>query len=239
MTTVSYIGLCDLARRSCSPNARAIERWVTHEIFPSIYKSGVYVPFDDPVALARVWADAVDREKAERAEKEKAQAALRVKQAAHLDTKRELSAFKYKLAELNYEFSVMLKVPPTDDMQSAYDMQASLNKYFDVDKYIGDVGFWWYMSTFMRTYCHGGIHYARSNDYIDDVEFALSEELQGHFCAVFALPEELQGHFYHVAKCDDDVLVFPKRAWDDVIAYFEHHRDSLKNLPYIGCAARS
>ncbi len=168
----------------------------------------MYVPFDDPVAIARAWADAVDREKAERAEKEKAQAALQAEQAAHLDTKR-------KLAELNDKYSaLLLKAFPLDNMQSVYDMQPSLNKYFDTDKCLGGVSFLWYMTTFMRVYCSGGIH------------------------NYFSLPEGLQGRSFHVAR-RDGLSVFDMRAWADVLIYFEHHKDSLKNLPCIGYAARS
>lgn len=210
MATVSDFGLYALIQRSCSPNAEDFRRWVTREIIPFLRRPGpgLYISLDDPAVAARAWADAVDREKAERAEKEKAQAALKAEQAAHLDTKR-------KLAKLNDKYSAMLKAFPIDDAQSAYDMQPTLKKYFDTDKCLGGVTFWWYMTAFMRAYCSGGIYY---NNY-------------------FALPVALQGHSYCVTR-RDDISVFDMRAWVDVIVYFEQHKDSLKDLPCIGYAAR-
>lgn len=202
MPTVSEDGLYMLMPSSRRRDVGAFRRWVAHEIIPSLRRPGLYISFDDPAVAARAWADSVDREKAERAEKEKAQAALQAEQAAHLATKRKLEELMKRL--------------PVDNMQSAYDMQSSLNKYFNTDMRLGGVAFWWYMTIFMRAYCSGGIHH---NNY-------------------FVLPDALQGHSYCVTK-RDDISVFDMRAWVDVIVYFENHKDSLKTLPCIGYAARS
>lgn len=220
MPTVSEAGLYMLMPSSRRRDVGSFRRWLAHEIIPSLRKPGMHISFDDPAVVARAWADSVDREKAERAEKEKAQAALQAEQAAHLDTKRELSILKYKMAELNDEYSDILKTFPIDDMQSAQDMQPALDRYFDTDRRIGDVTFWWFITNFMRVYCHGGVRYGSSGN------------------TEFALPNELQGHFYYVTR-RNDVSVFDKRAWADVTDYFERHQDSLKDLPCIGYAVRS
>lgn len=169
----------------------------------SIYMNGVYIPnFEDPAVAAEAWAKEYRARCTAEEEKEKAQAALRAEQAAHLDTKRKLED--------------MLKAFSLDNTQSAYDMQPTLKKYFDTDKCLGGVTFWWYITAFMRAYCSGGIHH---NNY-------------------FALPVALQGHSYCVTR-RDGLSVFDMRAWVDVIVYFEQHKDDLKNLPCIGYAARS
>ena len=56
---ISEPGLYSLILRSRKPEAKAFKRWVTHEVIPSIRKTGQYggIPdFTDPVAAARAWA---------------------------------------------------------------------------------------------------------------------------------------------------------------------------------------
>ena len=46
MTVVSEAGLYSLIMRSRKPEAKAFKRWVTHEVLPSIRKTGAYVAPD-------------------------------------------------------------------------------------------------------------------------------------------------------------------------------------------------
>lgn len=64
MVVVSEPGLYSLILRSRKPEAKAFKRWVTHDVIPSIRKTGSYsiagipVPkFDSPADAARAWAD--------------------------------------------------------------------------------------------------------------------------------------------------------------------------------------
>lgn len=64
MAVVSEPGLYSLILRSRKPEAKVFKRWVTHDVLPSIRKTGSYciagipVPnFDNPAAIARAWAD--------------------------------------------------------------------------------------------------------------------------------------------------------------------------------------
>ena len=61
---INESGLYSLILCSKLPTAKKFKRWVTNEILPSIRKTGSYnmaLPnFDDPVAAARAWADAVE-----------------------------------------------------------------------------------------------------------------------------------------------------------------------------------
>ena len=61
MTIVSEPGLYSLILRSRKPEAKAFKRWVTHDILPSIRKTGGYgslaIPnFSNPAEAARAWA---------------------------------------------------------------------------------------------------------------------------------------------------------------------------------------
>ncbi len=218
---ISESGLYNLVIRSRKPEAKAFKRWVTHDVLPSIRKTGTYgMPnFNDPVAAARAWADAEEA-------KRKAQAALQAEHSAHLDTQYDLSVTKHNLIELS-DRHTKLEQDTANDMRSAYDMQADLCKYFDVYKKHGSYNFWWYMSGFMRTYCSGGIRY----------------DTRAVGGVAYALPGELTGHMYQMSRRESTtrvgtVSVFPKSAWADITVYFEHHKDSLKDLPCIGYAAR-
>ena len=64
MTIVSEPGIYSLILRSRKPEARAFKRWVTHDVLPSIRKTGFYssggvtVPaLGSPADIARAWAD--------------------------------------------------------------------------------------------------------------------------------------------------------------------------------------
>lgn len=61
MNMVSESGLYSLILRSRKPEAKAFKRWVTHDILPSIRKTGGYgslaIPnFSNPAEAARAWA---------------------------------------------------------------------------------------------------------------------------------------------------------------------------------------
>lgn len=62
---ISEPGLYSLILRSRKPEAKAFKRWVTHEVIPSIRKTGAYATnnaltmpnFSNPAEAARAWAD--------------------------------------------------------------------------------------------------------------------------------------------------------------------------------------
>lgn len=62
---ISEPGLYSLILRSRKPEAKAFKRWVTHEVLPSIRKTGAYATnnaltmpnFSNPAEAARAWAD--------------------------------------------------------------------------------------------------------------------------------------------------------------------------------------
>ena len=60
MTIVSEPGLYSLVLRSNKPEAKAFKRWITHDVIPSIRKTGKYslsLPdFSDPAEAAIAWA---------------------------------------------------------------------------------------------------------------------------------------------------------------------------------------
>jgi anti-repressor protein len=65
LSVVSEPGLYSLILRSRKPEAKAFKRWVTHEVIPSIRKTGAYATnnaltmpnFSNPAEAARAWAD--------------------------------------------------------------------------------------------------------------------------------------------------------------------------------------
>lgn len=65
MSIISEAGLYSLVLRSRKPEAKAFKRWVTHEVLPSIRKTGSYsIPETDDDLLARALIVAQDRVKA-------------------------------------------------------------------------------------------------------------------------------------------------------------------------------
>lgn len=66
MSVVNEPGLYSLILRSRKPDAKKFKRWVTHEVLPSIRKTGSYsmqptLPdFTNPATAARAWADEFD-----------------------------------------------------------------------------------------------------------------------------------------------------------------------------------
>lgn len=83
---ISESGLYSLILRSRKPEAKEFKRWVTHEVLPSIRKTGQYsvaVPKTLPEAL-RAYADEVERRVC--VEKE-----LAIEQEAHANTKEHLA----------------------------------------------------------------------------------------------------------------------------------------------------
>lgn len=65
MSIISEAGLYSLILRSRKPEAKAFKRWVTHEVLPSIRKTGGYsttLPdFANPAEAARAWADEYEK----------------------------------------------------------------------------------------------------------------------------------------------------------------------------------
>jgi anti-repressor protein len=58
MNAVPESGLYSLILGSRKPEARQFKRWVTHEVLPTIRKTGAYLPdFSNPAIAARAWAD--------------------------------------------------------------------------------------------------------------------------------------------------------------------------------------
>lgn len=59
---VNEPGLYSLVLSSRKPEAKEFKRWLTHDVIPSIRKTGGYgLPdFSDPVVAARAWADAME-----------------------------------------------------------------------------------------------------------------------------------------------------------------------------------
>lgn len=65
LSLISEPGLYSLILRSRKPEAKAFKRWVTHEVIPSIRKTGAYATnnaltmpnFSNPAEAARAWAD--------------------------------------------------------------------------------------------------------------------------------------------------------------------------------------
>lgn len=65
MSIISEADLYSLILRSRKPEAKAFKRWVTHEVLPSIRKTGGYsttLPdFANPAEAARAWADEYEK----------------------------------------------------------------------------------------------------------------------------------------------------------------------------------
>ena len=91
MAFISEPGLYSLVLRSRKPEAKAFKRWVTHDILPSIRKSGGYMtakPDDTPeTILARAVLIAQDTLKRVEAERDEA-----VRTKAWIGSRREASA---------------------------------------------------------------------------------------------------------------------------------------------------
>ena len=91
LSVVSEPGLYSLVLRSRKPEAKAFKRWVTHDILPSIRKSGGYMatkPDDTPeTILARAVLIAQDTLKRVEAERDEA-----VRTKAWIGSRREASA---------------------------------------------------------------------------------------------------------------------------------------------------
>ena len=89
MTTVTEPGFYKLVMRSRKPEAKAFQRWVTHEVLPALRRDGAYVASDgtedDDVLMARALfaADkAIKRKDARIKELEAANASLKAKSRA-------------------------------------------------------------------------------------------------------------------------------------------------------------
>lgn len=102
VTTVNEPGLYSLVLGSRKPEAKAFKRWITHEVVPTIRKTGAYglaLPQDYPSAL-RALADSYERENALQEQNAallpKAYFADAVSNAVNLVPMAELSAYLYK-----------------------------------------------------------------------------------------------------------------------------------------------
>ena len=101
-TIVNEPGLYALVLGSRKPEAKAFKRWITHEVVPTIRKTGAYgltLPQDYPSAL-RALADSYERENALQEQNAallpKAYFADAVSNAVNLVPMAELSAYLYK-----------------------------------------------------------------------------------------------------------------------------------------------
>lgn len=101
-TIVNEPGLYTLVLGSRKPEAKAFKRWITHEVVPTIRKTGAYgltLPQDYPSAL-RALADSYERENALQEQNAallpKAYFADAVSNAVNLVPMAELSAYLYK-----------------------------------------------------------------------------------------------------------------------------------------------
>lgn len=76
MTIVSEPGLYSLVLRSNKPEAKTFKRWITHDVIPSIRKTGKYslsLPdFSDPAEAAIAWAKEYREKQAAIAERDRA-----------------------------------------------------------------------------------------------------------------------------------------------------------------------
>lgn len=102
VTIVNEPGLYSLVLGSRKPEAKAFKRWITHEVVPTIRKTGAYgltLPQDYPSAL-RALADSYERENALQEQNAallpKAYFADAVSNAVNLVPMAELSAYLYK-----------------------------------------------------------------------------------------------------------------------------------------------
>lgn len=102
VTIVNEPGLYALVLGSRKPEAKAFKRWITHEVVPTIRKTGAYgltLPQDYPSAL-RALADSYERENALQEQNAallpKAYFADAVSNAVNLVPMAELSAYLYK-----------------------------------------------------------------------------------------------------------------------------------------------
>ena len=80
---ISESGLYSLVMRSRKPEAKEFKRWVTHEVLPSIRKTGMYAP--------RTYLEALKALVVEVEAKEKAQAALLQEQTARVKVQQQLN----------------------------------------------------------------------------------------------------------------------------------------------------
>ena len=92
LNLVSESGLYDLIMQSRKPEAKAFKRWVTHEVLPSIRKTGGYsvqtqsmmLPnFCNPSEAARAWADLYEKNQAAEKRAITAEADLASEKEAH------------------------------------------------------------------------------------------------------------------------------------------------------------
>lgn len=77
MCIISESGLYTPVIRSNKPEAKDFRRWVTHDVLPSIRKTGMYMPnFNDPLEAAKAWVAAEEKRRAAELQAQAAQKAL-------------------------------------------------------------------------------------------------------------------------------------------------------------------
>lgn len=144
MTIISEPGLYSLILRSRKPEAKAFKRWVTHDILPSIRKSGGYMtakPDDTPeTILARAVLIAQDTLKRVEAERDEA-----VRTKAWIGSRREASAMATAASAARRAKALEAQLGLAEDYRAVkgirwlseiFDLSRSNGVYSQVGKYL-------------------------------------------------------------------------------------------------------
>lgn len=144
MSCVSEPGLYSLLLRSRKPEAKAFKRWVTHDILPSIRKSGGYMtakPDDTPeTILARAVLIAQDTLKRVEAERDEA-----VRTKAWIGSRREASAMATAASAARRAKALEAQLGLAEDYRAVkgirwlseiFDLSRSNGVYAQVGKYL-------------------------------------------------------------------------------------------------------
>lgn len=144
MAFISEPGLYSLVLRSRKPEAKAFKRWVTHDILPSIRKSGGYMtakPDDTPeTILARAVLIAQDTLKRVEAERDEA-----VRTKAWIGSRREASAMATAASAARRAKALEAQLGLAEDYRAVkgirwlseiFDLSRSNGVYSQVGKYL-------------------------------------------------------------------------------------------------------
>lgn len=107
MSIVNEPGLYSLVLGSRKPEARAFKHWVTHEVIPSIRKTGYYAVPTDFISALRAYADELERN--QRLEEEKKLAQPKVEYFDDLVDRNLLTNFRDTAKELEIKERVFIR----------------------------------------------------------------------------------------------------------------------------------